>query len=136
MIAVLAINKSDLGAWWPQAAPFIDEAIPYLRGRSNIADIEQDCHEGNKRLWVVLSDGKLVAAVVSVIIQFSTLKVCNILLCGGSDADSWVPKVLNSMDEYAAWEGCGQLEIIGRKGWERKCPGYQMAGVWLVKELS
>lgn len=133
---VAAVDTADLGAWWPVAAPLLGKALPGLRGRWTIEEIEADCRAGDKRLWVVLMGAELVCAVVTVIISFSTQKVCNILLCGGEDLDAWVAKVLDAMDEYAAWEGCGQIEIIGRTGWAKKCPGYEMAGVWLVKELS
>jgi hypothetical protein len=133
---VAAVEMTDLDAWWPVASPLVDKALPGLRGRWSLEEIEADCRAGNKRLWVVLRGSELLSAVVTVIISFSTQKVCNILLCAGQDMDSWVTEVLDTIDEYAAWEGCAQVEIIGRDGWERKCPDYQKAGVWLVKELS
>lgn len=114
----------------------IAEALPYAKGRWTLAGIESDLADGGKRLWGVFHGPKLICAIVTVNTDFPAARVCTILVCGGRDVDSWVAMALGKIEAAARADGCGQVEIIGRPGWERKCRGYDKAGVWLVKELS
>jgi hypothetical protein len=136
MTEVVSVSPHAVQHYWPEASGLLRAALHHGRGRFALASIEEDLIAGRKRLWVVLSGERLVSAVVTCVTNFPAKRVCTLLLCGGEDADSWVAKVLNAVEEYAQWEDCAEVEIIGRPGWQRKCHDYEMAGVWLVKELS
>jgi hypothetical protein len=131
---IVSVSPHAVQHYWPEVRGMLKRAD--LAQRFTLDKIEDDLIAGDKRLWVVLSGERAVAAVVTVITSFPTQRVCTILLCGGEDVDSWVNQVLGRVEEYARWEDCGQVEIIGRPGWRRKCAAYDHAGEWLVKELS
>jgi hypothetical protein len=136
MVNVISITPHMVQHYWPHVKGMLSEALEHGRGRFTLDGIEDDLIAGKKRLWAVLGPEHVVAAVVTCVTDFPAKRVCTILLCGGEDVDSWVSRVLAAIEEYARWEECGQVEIIGRAGWERKCPSFERAGVWLVKELS
>lgn len=136
MVNIVAVSPQSVPLYWPDVRHLLARALDEGRGRFTLDRIEADLTAGRKRLWVVLSGERLAAAVVTCVTDFPAKRVCTILLCGGEDVDSWVSRVLAAIEEYARWEECGQVEIIGRAGWERKCPSFERAGVWLVKELS
>lgn len=133
---VISVSPPSVEHYWREASPMVAEAIRLGRCRFSLDGIEDDLIAGKKRLWVVLSGETMVAAVVSCVTDFPEKRVCTMLLCGGRDVDSWVARVTKAIEEYAQWEACAEVEIIGRPGWGRKCPDYEMAGTWLVKELS
>jgi hypothetical protein len=136
MTEVVAISPHSVLPYWPEVSGLLGAALRHGRSRFTLDRVQDDLIAGKKRLWVVMQGETLVSAVVTCITDFPAKRVCTILLCGGEDADAWVAKVLSAVEEYAAWEECGQVEIIGRPGWQRKCPDYELAGTWLVKELS
>lgn len=133
---VVAISPHAVRHYWPEASGLIRAALSHGRGRFTLGGIHDDLIAGAKRLWIVLAGETVTAAVVTCITDFPAKRACTILLCGGEDVDSWVAEVCRTVEEYAHWEDCAEVEIIGRPGWQRKCPDYEMAGVWLVKELS
>ena len=133
---ISAANKSDIAVLWPVVAPWIAGALPYAKGRWTLASLCRDLSVGLKRLWLVFKEKAPIACFVTCNTTFPGARVCTILIAGGIDSDSWVGPGLVEVEEAARKEGCGQVEIIGRAGWERKCPSYTKAGVWLVKELS
>lgn len=133
---IAPLDASVVGHFWGAAAPLIAAALPYARGRWTLESLKADLDSGEKRLWVVFRDREMVSAYVTVNTDFPEMRVCTILACGGTDADSWVAPVLQGVETAAIAEGCAQVEIIGRPGWHRKCPDYELAGTWLVKEMS
>lgn len=129
-------DRTQIAALWPHVFGFVTEALKYGQGRFTVESIRERLGAGRARLWVVQRDRDTIAAVVTVNSDFPAKRVCTILLCGGADLDEWMGDTLHKVEAAARAEGCAQNEIIGRPGWERKCPGYDKAGVWLVKELS
>lgn len=129
-------HPSDMALLWPTVAPWLEGAIPYAKGRWTLKSLWEDLSGGFKRLWLAFKDKAPIACFVTCNTDFPGARVCTILIAGGSDSDQWVRPVLREIEDQARKEGCGQVEIIGRAGWERKCPNYHKAGVWLVKELS
>lgn len=133
---VAPLDASVIGHFWAAAEPLISAALIYARGRWTLDSVKADLDSGDKRLWLVFRGRDVVAACVTANTDFPAARVCTILACGGTDADTWVAQVLQGIEAAAISEGCTQVEIIGRPGWHRKCPNYELAGVWLVKELS
>lgn len=134
-VAVVPIDATVLPQFWSAAEPMIAAALPYARNRWTVPGIKADLESGDKRLWGVFSDCRLICAIVTVNTDFETVRVCTILICGGAGVDTWVNAALDEIEAAASADGCAQVEIIGRPGWRRKCAGYDHAGEWLVKEI-
>lgn len=135
-VNVTAIYPKAVAAHWGIAAPWIERAVEHGRCRFTLDSIREDLIEGRKTLWLVSIGETLVAAIVTAVTAFPNKRVCTILLCGGGEVDEWVGRALDTLEEYARWRDCAEIEIIGRPGWRRKCAGYDHAGEWLVKELA
>ncbi len=135
-VQAVPIDAGLIDGFWPKVAPWVAAALPWARGRWTLESIHDDLTGDFKRLWCVFRDNQVISAVVTVNTDFPAVRVSTILLCGGADADSWVPLILRNIEAAARAEGCGQVEIIGRPGWRKLCPEYDLAGVWLVKELN
>lgn len=125
-----SVHRHELSAIWPRVAAMV--AAADLRGR--FGDVGPDLAEGRKLLWLAEGDDMLGAAVTC-ITDFPEKRVCTILLCGGTDLDQWQPGLRSLIEDYAQQQNCEEIEIIGRPGWHRICPDYELAGLWLVKGL-
>lgn len=129
-------TASAVASHWREIAPLITDALAYCRQRFVLGEIRDKLERGRMSLWVFVRAGQIIGAVVTVNTDFSTLRLCTILLCGGEDIDAWADDGLRAIERQALAEGCRQVEIVGRPGWRRKCAGYEHAGDWLVKDLA
>ncbi len=135
-VEIVPLDSSVTEAFWPKAGPMIEKALPYAKNRWTLESIRTDLQTGSKWLWIAFQGREAIACFVTCFSSFPAAEVCTILICGGKDVDSWVAMVLKNIENAARENGCSQVEIIGRPGWHRKCPDYDLAGLWLVKELS
>jgi hypothetical protein len=103
-------------------------------GFGAFAPIEREVLAGRMLLWIVIDDGAIQAAVVTVLAQTEWRKVCEIVACAGYDMRSWLP-LLKQIEDYARAEGASAMRALGRKGWARMLPDYQVRRVVLEKEI-
>jgi len=86
--------------------------------------------------WTLLSitdgDKPVVLATVSYIYYPNSTSLSIILLAG--EADSW-PDLMVQLEELAIANGAYEIEIRGRKGWQRVLPDYEFSHITLRKSL-
>ena len=97
----------------------------------NRESVYQDVKRGKFLLWKI----KNKAAFVTEIQQFPLEKICMIVLCGGDDMDEWIEVADETLSRHARALGCSALMIVGRKGWSRAVPQYQIQDVVMRKSL-
>jgi hypothetical protein len=61
-------------------------------------------------------------------------KVCVVVACGGAERTRWIA-LLDGIEAYAREAGCSATRIMGRKGWVRVLPAYQVKRIVLEKDL-
>ena len=73
--------------------------------------------------------------VVTRIVNYPRHRVFEIFLCSGEGLKAWA----HYEELLCCWgrsQGCKQIEMIGRPGWERvKADGWEKTGIRLTKEL-
>jgi len=86
--------------------------------------------------WTLLSitdgDKPVVLATVSYVYYPNSTSLSIILLAG--EADSW-PDLMVQLEELAIANGAYEIEIRGRKGWQRVLPDYEFSHITLRKSL-
>lgn len=76
---------------------------------------------GESQLWVQYSDaGEHIGTAVTRIIDYECLRVCVIEHCFGlsGQAEAYFSSI-EEIERWAAYNGCQEVRIIGRKGWRR-----------------
>jgi len=121
----LHISLSDE---WDRCQHWIEAALPYASNSHRINDV-----------WLAIQNGKAQffprqkCAIVTEIVDYPRRSVCRIWLAGG-DLD----ELIDAEKDIAQWArsiGCSGMEIIGRKGWQRKLTDYQPKSTVFVREL-
>jgi len=86
--------------------------------------------------WSLLSindnDKPVVLATVAYNYYPNSTSLNLILLAGGSDHWS---TLMVQLEEIARSNGCNEIEISGRKGWQRVLPDYEFSHITLRKSL-
>lgn len=97
---------------WTRCRPWIEAAVARTGGTHTIEDIEKRLAEGTAQFW----PGQRSAAVTQ-ICEYPQAKWLSIWLAGGDLGElvGMVPTWRN----FAAFHGCENISITGRRGWER-----------------
>ena len=89
------------------------------------------------QLWALITaDGEpeVVAVLVTEIIDYPRRRVLDLALMAGDRMELWIDS-LPVLERWAVANGVDQVQVHGRKGWER-VTGYPVRAVLLVKELE
>jgi len=132
-VRLLCINPDHVHGVWPAVRDLIRRAIERTK-LSDFATIEADVLSGKHLLWVAWNGETVEAATTTQLIKVGERKICVVVACGGSDRARWLP-LLDGIEDYARKEGCAEMRIYGRKGWERALDGYRARHVVLGKDL-
>ncbi|MDC1406059.1 hypothetical protein N8314_00730 [Akkermansiaceae bacterium] len=102
----------------------------------NVTDVIQEVIQGISVLWYITdTKGSIVGVVTTQIKQYPQLKVGLIHLLGGTDINKWV-HTIETLESWAASNGCDSMEIQGRRGWLKMLPDYKEQRVFMTKQLS
>jgi hypothetical protein len=118
---------------WPYVEPLIKAAVEKPR-ISDFAVVRHDLFSGGALLWIAWNGYEVKAAAVTQCAIANGDKTCTIVACGGQDNKEWLP-LIAGLETYAKREGCRATRIMGRMGWKRILPDYQVAGYILERTL-
>lgn len=120
----------DLEERWSEVTPFLELALARQTGM-NLESVKADVKRVKFFLWVI--PGK--AAIVTEIQQYALEKICMIVLCGGNGMEEWLELADATLCRHAKHFGCTAMMIVGRAGWSRVLPEYQIQDVIMRKSL-
>jgi hypothetical protein len=95
---------------WPDAEALLEPA-------RKLADNMDTVLDDGELLWVVMDGDELVAAITT---RMTTEKHWEVLLIGGRDHRSWVPKLNILFGAASAEAGATHMVALGRRGWLRE----------------
>ena len=126
------IPVDDIPAAWDVARPNILKALDRSMGRWGERDILAAL-VSSPEFWTLWLHEN--AALVTRLVGYPRMAVCEIVLAGGENLKSWA-QYETLICDYARSKGCQQIEMYGREGWDRiKTEGWEKTGVRLTKEL-
>lgn len=120
----------DIEREWHDIAPLLAKALEKQTAMS-LESVKADCLRGKFWLWHVPG----LAAFVTELQQFPLERICMIVLCGGDDMENWLWDSDETLTRHARHFACSSLVIVGRRGWSRVCPAYQVQDFVLRKAL-
>jgi hypothetical protein len=130
----ICIDPAKVRDVWPKVSALIRKAI--IRGDiSSFACVEDAVLDGDALLWLAQDGKEILAAVVTLLEQTETKKVCTIVACGGTNMGQWLP-LIEKIEAFAAAEKCAAVRIFGREGWGAVLPSYQPTRVMLERTLE
>ena len=75
-----------------------------------------------------------MAAAVTQVLRYPAAKWLVILFCGGKELRLWGASGIRTIEDWANQNGCGGVEIIGRRGWARAL-GYEATASIMERTL-
>lgn len=124
MIDAQELELLDVQRYWPEAEVHLRRAVSGADPDSYMKTVQANVFAGLNTLWRIEEEGKLQAYAVTRVYTVDGLnKVAQVHLMTARDME----EVLPLLDYFAVWakkRGIDWLEVIGRKGWERKLKPY------------
>jgi hypothetical protein len=119
---------------WSHVRHWIAKAIE-RGGDDDYRQHERDTLEGLNQLWIVADQGKLIAAAITKLVREGGKSVCIIVACGG---EGWkrFGHLIGRLESFAKDEGCEAVRVVGRKGWQRLLPDYEVKHVRWEKRIA
>lgn len=104
--------QADYAAEWRRCRPWIEAAVDRTGGTHTIEDVERGLAEGKYQFW----PGARSAAITA-IHEYPRAKWLSVFLAGGDLYE--LVDMVPVWRHFAAFNGCSNLSITGRRGWER-----------------
>ena len=121
-LLIVPVRADQIGAVWHEAAPLIRLAQKRIERNAGMADIFESLISGQKMLWLVRTEDKLQAVIVTEIAQHPRRRVWRVLMIGGSGMSDWLDDGIAAMKKAAQIAGCSAIEADGRLGWAKIVP--------------
>ena len=133
---VSPLRPEELRGWWAdeRMGALVTRLLPHFEGRLGRQDLYEAVQAGTLVAWVIWTESLIAMAFIEVV-QYPKGKVCRFAGLAGDDMDEWLDTLVDSVESWARQQGCTHMEIAGRKGWERKMPGYKLRHVILKRKL-
>lgn len=113
LVSPSGILANDIDSIWQDVAPLIDLAMEYSDGKMSTSDVYEAIKSREYQLWIV-PGGVWVTRIVSYP-QSRRLE----MIAGAGQWRDWLTHGQQVID-WAKYNGCDAVELIGRPGWGRK----------------
>jgi hypothetical protein len=111
---ITPIPSNFVSQVWPRVSHHVMAAVEYVDSGFNEQDILERLLSRDFQLWIV---GQYQAACVTQITIYPQHKVCLVVALGGEGMDEWLDELMDTVEDWAAQNGCRYVEEYGRKGW-------------------
>lgn len=117
---IAAVKPEFVDIMWRDLKPLINMAIDHSNGELDIDGMKQMAIDGDILILTIYEDKNLVAVLTLERRDFQTGKsIVNITTAGGADIHLWMDDALAVIEELAKEQGCTEIYIVGRPGWQR-----------------
>lgn len=136
-VIVEQLKGERLMHFWPAIAAELDQ-LQFLWADYWTKDVllnGADC--GRFQIWAAGKDMSASVILLSQIIVYPASTVFQVFLAFGNRLEEMLPMIVATLEQFARRNGCSSVEIVGRKGWERKlrADGYRLDTVCVKRSL-
>jgi hypothetical protein len=128
------VPSSRLGAVWPYVEKLIAEALKRGEPCFGAEDVRKYLETGGWQLWIAYRGNDVLLACCTEILNYPNRRVCTLPIVTGQDRDEWIEH-LNTIETWAAAQGCTLMKVTARPGWRRILKDYRWTHVELEKKL-
>lgn len=133
-----SVDKKDVQEVWPFIMPYLASALRHDNGEMSLEGVAAALIQGPMMAWLVIDNHEMQGVVTTHIIDYDCKRTLEIVhfACAAS-REEWVP-LFETLERWAAANGCFDIELIGRPGWRRVAPdmGFNETSVVMNKRVD
>ncbi len=136
-VELLAIPPDGVDRVWPIVVPFLQKAADTTEKLTVDDTLLAMCRSSLTHLWVIVDvDEMETLAVLLTDVQesYNGHRAGRVIAAGGLEMTRWT-HVIRQLEDWAIQNECDSFEIVGRKGWGRVFPEYDLIECVYAKEL-
>lgn len=115
---LFGIVSYEVDTYWEEVSPLIERALLYSDGKYKLDDILKGIKSRDLQLWAIARSKKITTVMVTKIICYPQKKSLLMMLYSG-DSTKDTSKFLPMIYGWAKYQGCEEVEMFGRPGWEK-----------------
>ena len=112
-------------AYWPIVEGWVESALEHADDLYSKEYIFASLMNRDMQLWLILKDDKPIACCVSKVNVYPIAKTICAFIVAGSDSDSWIDELTDTLSKFGKENGCSVIEAHGRMGWKKKLNGWK-----------
>src|SRR5229473_1024028 len=126
MIKVREMSHLEMAVEWPKVEAVIAPAVALNSGRVSIVELRSQAIAGHVRVWTATDEDDVLGALIGYEVKYPGRKSLAVLMIAGRCRESWQDGMMETVERAAKNGGCDLIEGIGRKGFGRVLPGYEV----------
>lgn len=132
----MAVPAARAARFWPYAEPYLEDVAARFPGEMDLDKVRAELASGHTQLWVAWDD-RVIGAALTQIIAYPEFSAVRILALGGEDfCERWRDTCVAWFERYAEHHGCNRLEFYGRRGWQRRLPGWEVNRIMMTRDVD
>lgn len=130
------IQRDEINVVWPEVRPWLEQACATSRGKFDAEDIRAGLLAGEDQLWIWKTPTAFAVGITR-IANYPKKSVCTLRIVTGKNMDEWAVPCIQTIERWAKANGCADMELQARPGWERLLSrlGYEKTHVYLERLL-
>lgn len=124
MYKVILLSPEEVMQYWNLLEKPIEEARETGHGESSLFDLYKKFINNHAQVWLVMDEGDIISVTTTEIMNYAQYKSLHIITCTGTNWEEW-NHLHSELENFAKHHGCKDIQIWGRKGWERKLKNFK-----------
>lgn len=116
MIEFRGVRQARLVEQWPLLWPMLAKACAVWPATTE-AFVRSEIEATHAQLWTINDRGRVVAAVVTKILEDPRGRTLLFWIAAGTRLAEWAPDFVGAVGEWARGLGCVRMAGGGRRGW-------------------
>lgn len=136
-VELCRVLPQTLEAGWEHICELLGPAVERTNGEYSMAVLGQSLMEQRMQLWIAVSEGHIMAALVTEVVDYNGIFVCELRFLGGEDMSKWM-ELLTQIEDWALTMGCSRTRAYARAGLAKtlvKQEGYEETHRVVTKDL-
>lgn len=120
LVKIEPVFAENVAYIWHECKPHFLKALEHTLGELSVDDIKRTIESGERALFVVYQDGKIIAAITTRIDFYPSTGIKNVIIdyAGGENFQAW-SDFTDYIEPLYKSQGCDNILIAGRLGWLR-----------------
>lgn len=135
---VLLLEPHEFQLWWSDISDALDQIPHTWEHRYTKKAIKDRVLQGQLQVWFIGADETVKMFLFTQIASWPSGDRLEVVFACGREIDETLPIIDATMERFAQVNNCKSIDIIGRKGWERKLRsrGFRPQQVVLSRPVS
>ena len=134
--ALTNFSVDEVEVFWPHIEAMLDR-LPHTWKYWTKEHIYNSVMESRLQVWGIGSPPKATFILFTSVDAFPAMKVLTVIWAAGTYEDEMLPLLDATFTDYARLQGCDEIEIRGRIGWDAKFRsiGFRRESVVLTRSV-